>query len=531
MVTIAELLDWKAAEVRGAAEYLANRRGRLVDLDDDLNAARPPESWDTPNVGAVTTAHQRLRSRLLDMAAEVSDVQVTLLECAGLFDEAVKELNRALDHASSEGLTVGLASGVIMDGNTYPDEAAAKAAEKVMHEIRGAIDAALQKADQADADLAAALKAAADGKVDGGSGSIAEAITQLPPSLDGLDKSEIIRKIGDEIAVETVAAYLNAEAEFMKYQVEGAAKATYSVTASGKVVMDLTLEAGFGMGVEGGTDLAGASAEASIGVGSTVGLTFNSVAEAEKFLSGLDEAAFDLKFYEFGSVPAAVGANIIDYVKDHNPDSWKVGSYASAGGEFHVPGFKLEGEARGDAYYDIIKREVGLKVQAEVGTEFGDRNNPTISAGAKVEGEIKFDEDRVPKEFSVAGAVSGSLGARIANEIPGFSHKEGVGGDIQLKVDKDNPAFGSIVRAAQSGDMNRAADLAFDHGQVVIRQTSVAEASGVIEDVDVDLGQVGGVDIDAGGSVTSANGVWVKPAGSNKFVGLTTDDLRGGEQG
>lgn len=529
MVTIADLLDWKVAEVRGAAEYLANRRSRIADLEGDLNAAKPPASWNTPNVETVTSAHQRLRSRLLDMAAEVSDVQVTLLECAGLFDEAVKELNRALDHASREGFTVSLASGVIMDGNTYPDEAAANAAEKVRHQIRDAINAALQKADQADTDLAAALKAAADGKVDGGSGSLSDAITQLPPSLDGLDKSEIIRKLGDEIAVETVSAYLNAEAEFMKYQIEGAANATYSVTASGKVVMDLTLEAGFGMGVEGGTEVAGASAEASVGVGSTVGLKFDSVAEAEKFLSGLDEAAFDLKFYEFGAVPAAVGANIIDYVKDHDPESWKVGAYASAGGEFHVPGFNMEGEARGDAYYDIVKQEVGLKVQAELSGELGDKDNPTVSAGAKVEGEIKFDKDRAPSEFSVAGSVNGSLGARIANEIPGFSHKEGAGGDIQLKVDKDNPAFDSIVRAAQSGDMNKAADLAFDHGQVVIRQTSTAEVSGVVKDVDVDLGQVGGVEIDAGGSVTSANGVWVKPAGSNKFVGLSPDDLRGSE--
>lgn len=529
MVTIAELLDWKVAEVNAAAEYLANRRKRLADLEEDLNGAKPPDSWKTPRVETVISAHGRLRSRLLDMAAEVSDVQVTLHESAVLFEEARKELNRALDLATGEGFSVSLASGVIMDGNTYPDEGAAKAAEKVMHQVRDAIDGALQKADQADTDLAAALKAAADGNVEGGTGSLSEAITQLPPSLDGLDKRDIIRKLGDEIAVETIAAYLNVQAEFMKYQVEGAANATYTVTASGKVLMDLTLEGGLGKGVEAGTEAAGASAEASIGLGSTVGLKFDSVADAEKFLAGLDDAALDLKLYEYGAVPAAVGANIVEYIKDHDPESWKVGAYASVGGEFRLPGFSMEGEARGDAYYDIIKEQAGLKVQAELSGEVGNKENPTVSAGAKVEGEIKFDKDRTPSEFSVSGSVSGSLGARIANEIPGFSHKEGAGGDIQLKVDKDNPAFGSIVRAAQDGDMNKAADLAFDHGQVVIRQTSTVEASGVVEDVKVDAGQAGGVDIDAGSSVTSANGVWVRPVGANEFVGLTPDDLRGDE--
>ena len=526
MVTIAELLDWKVAEVNGAADYLANRRARLADLEGDLAGAKPPESWNTPRVEAAISAHEKLRLRLFDMAAEISDVQVTLHESAGLFREAIKELNRALDLASVEGFTVSHASGVVMNGNTYSDEGTANAAEEVMRQVRDAIDASLQKADQADVDLAAALKAAADGKVDGGSTSISDAITQLPPSLDGLGKKEIIRKLGDEFAVDTIDAYLNVEAEFMKYQIEGAAKATYTVTAKGTVLMDLTLEGGLGRGVEAGTDAAGASAEASVGAGSTVGLKFGSVAEAEKFLSGLDDAAMDLKLYEYGAVPAAVGANVFDYIKDHDPESWKVGAYASAGGEFHVPGFKMDGEARGDVYYDTIKEEVGLKVQAELGGELGSKESQTVAAGAKVEGELKFDKDRNPSEFTVGGSVSGSLGARISNEIPGFSHKEGAGGDIQLKIDKDNPAFDSIVRAAQGGDMDKAADLAFDNGQVVIRQTSITEGSGVVKDFKVDGGQAGGLDVDAGSSVTSANGVWVRPAGSNEFVGLSRGDLR-----
>ena len=52
-------------------------------------------------------------------------------------------------------------------------------------------------------------------------------------------------------------------------------------------------------------------------------------------------------------------------------------------------------------------------------------------------------------------------------------------------MSRDNVMWNEMEEALKSGDMSRAADIAMDHGQVVVRATSVTDA-------DQDVGRVEG---------------------------------------
>lgn len=74
-----------------------------------------------------------------------------------------------------------------------------------------------------------------------------------------------------------------------------------------------------------------------------------------------------------------------------------------------------------------------------------------------------------------------------------------------------NVMWGEMQEALQQGDMPRAAEIAKEHGQVVFRATTVTTT-------DQEIGPV-----EAGGTSTSSQQAWVRPANTQDFVAVDPD--------
>ncbi|WP_030483289.1 hypothetical protein [Nocardioides aequoreus] len=523
MVTIANLLEWKPEKLGEIADALVSRRRQLVDLQDEIDGGKPPATWVAGSAGGAHRAHDELRSRLNDIAAEVSDVAVNLDDVQVRIVSAKSRLRTALDLAASRGLTVNHASGQVDDPASYDDPLEVRAAENSIAEVVADIDAALDEAQQADLDLAAALQSAIDSKTEGGDGSLADAVTQTPESMDDLTPEQLAELLGDDVAIHTISAYLEAELELATWELEGKAQADYAVMADGTVKMKLALEAGLGREISVG------GAEADVGAGATteLELKFDSVEEAQAFLDGLDDAAFDLGWRDATNAPAAVATNVAEYVMDQDISSFRTGVYASGEVEFDAPWARGAIEGRAEAYYDWAEEKYGVKLEATAEADLGrtapGQQETGYGAAAGLSGELQITRDGDFDSLTLRGEMSAS--AANANlgitAPPGSSSAMGV--DVQIKVDADNPALEDIKAAIGEGDFDRAKDLALDNGELVVRQTvSERISSG---EVDVDAGPIGGVEVEYGADAETATQVWYREPGRNEVYQIDAAQL------
>lgn len=338
-------------------------------------------------------------------------------------------------------------------------------------------------------------------------------IDQLPYDLRSLSPEEL-EKIADGVAIKTLRAYIEAEIEFASWEAEGKAEATYIVMADGTVVMRLALEAGLGREIS----VAGSEVDASAGLTTELELTFDSADEADKFLEGLDDAAFDLSWGDLPHAPDAVAANVAEYVMRQDVTGFKGGVYGKASAEFQNTYADGEAEARLDAYYDFVKHEYGVKVAASVDASLGDKDSG-YSGSASLEGEIKFDDNEDFQELTLKGNMDAALANdKLGVDIPNTSTAQGV--DVELKVTKDDPGYEDIVAAVKDQDFDKAADLAIHNGQVVVRQTTTEILASEENEYKV-FGQ--GAEVEYGADVEVANQVWVRQPGTNYYVPINAD--------
>lgn len=328
MVSISTLLDWKPASLGEVADVLTRRRTRLVDLQDEIDAAEPPLTWVAGSASEARTAHEKLRLRLLDMAAEVSDAAVNLDDAQNRITVARSKLQEALEVARAKGLTVDHVTGVVKDPETYDDPLERNAMAGEVSAVASDISTALTQAQDADLDLAASLQAVVDDKIDGGTGSLSDAVNQLPTRMDQMTPEQLAEMLGGDVTIHTISAYLEVEAEIGGWELEGKAQADYRVMADGTVILALRLEAGLGREIEV------ADNEADVGAGGTpdLELKFDSPQEAQAFLDGLRERALDLgaKDVPTGQVGVTIARNVADYVEKQEIESFRIGVYASA---------------------------------------------------------------------------------------------------------------------------------------------------------------------------------------------------------
>ena len=515
MVTINQLMSWKPGTLTTVSDTLVRRRKALVDLQDEITGAKPPVTWVAGSAGGARVEHEKLRLRLNDLVAEVSDVAINLDDAQARITRAKNDLRDALATARTQGLDVDHETGRVKDPRTYTEDEQGErdAMATQVHQVAEDVDNALKDAQEADLDLATALQAAAKGTTEGGSGTLGQAAAQTPTRMDHISPERLAEILGDQVTINTITAYLEMEAEIGSFDFQGKVQGEYRVTADGTTFLALHLEAGLGREISVG----GASADASAGGTTDLELKFDSPGAAQEFLHNLkDKALQDVGFWDAatGQAPAIVAGNVARYVEAQDVDSFRVGVYGSAKGEFDTPWARGAIEGRAEAYVDLAKDQVGLKLEGKADAELGHEGSG-YDAAASMAGEVKIDKNGHLDSLTLTGKMSGTAANdRLGLDMPPHT-STGAGVDVQLTVDSKNPAIGDIKKAFEAGDIDRAKDLALDNGQLVVRQTTIEKYA--VEDHDVDFG-VGEVKIGWGASGETANQLWFRPAGDRQVM-------------
>lgn len=524
MVTIADLLDWRPRSIDSLAEYFYDKRRIVLRLTDEIHDARPPETWEGLGTASAWKTYDAKRIRLNDLAAQISDLAVTLKETGTEVKGALDDLHVVLDRAADEGYSVNHRTGeitppkIVVPPDPQIEDALARVNDQKRRteaveteqaarraEFAELIDKALKRADWADAGLAKAMVAVTADETRGGSGSIKEAAAQLPPSLDGLTPEEIAEKLGNEIAIETINAYLEGSVPVYKFfTADFAGSAEYKVMQDGTVRMSLHLETGVGLRTMGEAAIKG-----GVGAGGFTDfeIAFNSKEEAQRFLDGLDDAAKEVSWVAGRPMPTGLGA----YIAEQEVTSKRVGLYGEGDFGFETPYAKGGVGGRAEGWYDEEKNEFGVKVQASFGGA-GGHPETGVKVGASVDlaGQVTTDTEGKPKEVTLSGAITGeTANNKLGLKIPGIG--SGGGGDVEFKMNRENVMWGEMQEALRDGDMSRAAEIAKDHGQVVFRATTVTTS-------DQEIGPV-----EAGATSTSSQQAWVRPANTQDFVAVDPD--------
>jgi hypothetical protein len=517
MVTIAQLLTWEATTLDQAADGLYALRKQLIDLQDEVDDSRVPYTWLGDAASAAIKDHGVIVDQLRDITAEVAKVAASLDYAGREIKTARDDLDDALALATAKGFEVDHATGEVQDPKTYENTFDQLIASVDVMAVATQISEALTKATTADADLASALTAAADGTIDGGDGTLGDAGDQLPMAVDEMTPEEIAAKYGDDVAIDTIRAWLDVEAEVASWQIEGYAEGKYTVMGDGKVVMDLTLEAGLGREIE----IAGADVDASAGATTNLELTFEDRDAAEDFIEGLAREAGDIGLMDVGNIPGTVVSNVADYVMKQDITGFKAGVYGKASMEFESTVAAGGAEGRVDGYYDVVKDELGIKIAASGDAELGEEGSG-VSGSASLGGEIKFKDDHM-SEASFEGKIS----AAVANDKLGLdlpaSTSTGQGVDVKLMMNDDNPRFEDFKDAVKSGDIDGAIDIAYNDADVTVRSTTTESyGSGEFE---ADL-KVAELEYEYGAEGEFANRVWKREGGQGYWVDIDPKAVR-----
>lgn len=526
MVTMAEVLEWKPSVIDSLAEYFYDKRTIVVRLQDEINDAKPPESWVAPARTEALKAYEEKRLKLNDIAAQLSDLALAAKEAGKEIKGAQDDLHAVLDEASGEGYKVNRHTGEVEppkleqpdpmrpsyhfeeDERRY-DKALADQAIRAK-EFVDRIERALKRAEIADVGLAKSMADVVAGVTRGGDGTIVAAVaSQLPPSLDGMTPQEIAEKFGNEIAIDTMMAQLEVGVPIYKaINLDFGGEAQYSVMQNGDVKMSLKTALGLGFG----EDTQGVEGKIGAGAFTDYELTFKSQEEAEKFLDGLDDAALNGLL----GGQSARQAAIIAYINEHDVTSARVGVYGKGEIGFDTPYADGSSSGRAEGWYDGKKDggEFGIKVEASMDAGFAVGGSGATGGGSvDLSGEVKTDKQGVPKEITLKGALTGEMANnKFGLNLPNVG--SGGGGDVELKMDNDNVMWHEMNEALTKGDMSRATEIAMDHGSVVVRATTVTTNDQDISSVE------GGVER------TSSQHTWVRPPNTNEFVNFDPDTIR-----
>ncbi|MDQ4114746.1 MAG: hypothetical protein M3306_27170 [Actinomycetota bacterium] len=218
-VTYEKLQSWKPDGLSGAADKLNNLRKKLIDQQDEMDAGKPPASWQTPNSSeAARSRHKRLVEDLNDIAAPLSAVVAGLDSAASSLRSAKESAKTAYDGAIAKGWTVKFPGGtqVEIEDPTPPESKAPgnRRGTPVGHPDQDTMDSyaqtiskALSDATEAESELEAVLNTATSGGYDGGDGEIADAI---PPEIGKiLAAGQEDGDKPDKAAMQRYAAYMD----------------------------------------------------------------------------------------------------------------------------------------------------------------------------------------------------------------------------------------------------------------------------------------------------------------------------------
>lgn len=190
-VTIDDVLAWDPATLECVAEALNAHRRTLLGLQDELDTGAPPASWLHVAAERARTNHRRLDARILDLATEVRAVAVAIDVVTPTLRRAQQLIASQLAFARDHGFTVDHATLTVTPPADPADDGTAELQQVRAQGIADELARALATAREVDLDVAGTLEAAASAGYDGGTGSLTEAMSQLP-HLEG-DYAEATR--------------------------------------------------------------------------------------------------------------------------------------------------------------------------------------------------------------------------------------------------------------------------------------------------------------------------------------------------
>jgi hypothetical protein len=217
-VTYEKLQSWKPDGLGDAADKLNTLRKKLIDQQDEMDAGKPPGTWQSDSAQAARDRHKRLVQDINDVAAPLSAVVAGLDSAASSLRSAKESAKTAYEAAVGKGWTVKFPGGtqVEIEDPTPPESTAPGGRRGVStgHPDQGTMDSyaetiskALADATEAETELEGVLNTATSGGYDGGDGEIADAI---PPEIGKiLASGQEDGDKPDKAAMQRYAAYMD----------------------------------------------------------------------------------------------------------------------------------------------------------------------------------------------------------------------------------------------------------------------------------------------------------------------------------
>lgn len=177
-----DIVAWKQEPLATAERELRTTRRELLDLADELATMGLPRNWTG---GAAETSGTRLGTitdDLRDVVAEVSTAYTAVCDAADAVLGVVNAVDAATEYASLADLVIAADGRVTTSelqvcrvDDTDEDIAARRLRQAEVDECATRISEALRKAEDVDADLAAVLRRIEQNRIDGGTGTLAQA--------------------------------------------------------------------------------------------------------------------------------------------------------------------------------------------------------------------------------------------------------------------------------------------------------------------------------------------------------------------
>ena len=181
-LTWPDVTSWSHAPFATAEQELRTTRRDMLDLADELAVMGLPRHWTGSAAQASGHRLTAVTDELRDVVAEVSAAYTAVCDAADAVLGVVNAVEAAQEYAGINGLVISADGGVsttelLVCGvdETEADGEARRARQAQVDECATRISEALRKAEDVDADLGAVLRTIERNRIDGGTGTLAQA--------------------------------------------------------------------------------------------------------------------------------------------------------------------------------------------------------------------------------------------------------------------------------------------------------------------------------------------------------------------
>jgi hypothetical protein len=181
MVSFADARRWKPEGLESVHRELGKRRDNLISLQDELNGAKNPEGWSGQAADNSARQHTKLMDDMRSLVAEVATVRVAVAAAADDVAKLKQQIQQADHEAQAHGFEITEEGGIrdVKPPQDVPQDQLEAVKQQRLHvrdKLVETIEKILDEAERTDAELAKALTAAEQDKIQPGrGGSLADA--------------------------------------------------------------------------------------------------------------------------------------------------------------------------------------------------------------------------------------------------------------------------------------------------------------------------------------------------------------------